>query len=683
MKRYLAWGLALIIAFSSFAYAIPDAQKTETVYVNMDYYGNVSQINISNEFTLFGQEEIKDFTEYNEITYFTETDYDENTKTFSTKGMDRLAYSGKVDLESAKNIPWNFDISYKLNGVPVSAEQLLNANGLVEMLIDIEPNKNADEYYKNNYMLEITSSFDMTNYLSVESEDAIEVSTGKTKTLMFVVLPGQTKTISIKMGSEKFEFDGLTFAMLPLTGDILTKVYELVEDKKDFEDAMESLNDSTDVVLYALNNMSGSILKLQEGIQLLEDGTNSLHSTSAIRNENIANLSNNIENISSTLSISKDDVEKIKEQVNDLNDLLVDMNKHLKTLVKDVNHLEKTLSDLEDAVEKLPSDLQDIRNTLKTAKLLIDDLKSLLLAQSQANSIDTNAIENKMSEIVVKLQQLSSEASSLPDGDEKNSILSSAGELGQKLNELGTQLEEIKSISGNANSSSTSLYNHLTSLGKNLNEMTGRIDEVIEDDADTIIELYETGEVLVSDLNDVLRTLRSYSKKFVDNKDDIPNSLDNVNELLTEAQDFCNSTVLVIDSLESTLKVLDNELYEGTIKVTDSLINASSDLNKITSESSNFKTAKDKAKDVIKDKWDEIDEKTTIFNVDPDAEVVSFASNENEAPTKVQIVLKSPEINESTIEIEDLEPQKVKESIWSRIVAVFVKLFEKIKNLFK
>lgn len=683
MKRYLALGLALIIAFSSFTYAIPNAQKTETVYVNMDYYGNINQINISNEFTLFGQEEVKDFANYDEITYFTEANYNETTKTFSTKGMNRLSYSGKINPENSKNIPWNFDISYKLNGVPVSAEQLLNANGLVEMLIDIKPNKNADDYYKNNYMLEITSSFDMTNYLSVESEDAIEVSTGKTKTLMFVVLPGQTKTISIKMGSEKFEFEGLTFAMLPLTGDILTKVYELVEDKRDFEDAMESLNDSTDVVLYALNNMSGSILKLQEGIQLLEDGTNSLHSSSANRNENIEKLSNSIQNISSILDTSKDDIDKIKEQVNDLNDLLVDMNKHLKALVKDVNHLEKVLAELEDVVEKLPDDLYDIRSTLKTSKLLINDLKSLLLAQSQTNNVDVTAIENKMNEIASELQQLFIKASQLTDDTEKNGILVTAQELKVKLDELGTQLEEVKNISGNANNASTSLYNHLTALEKNISEINNRITKMIDDDADTIIDLYETGEVLVSDLNDVLKTLRNYSKKFVENKDYIPNSLDNINHLLSEAQDFCNSTVSVIDSLETTLKVLDNELYEGTIKVTDSLINASSDLNKITSESNNFKIAKDKAKDVIKDKWNEIDEKTTIFNVNPDAEVVSFASNENEAPTKVQIVLKSPEINEDTIEIEDLEPQKVKESVWSRIVAVFVKLFEKIKNLFK
>ena len=37
-------------------------------------------------------------------------------------------------------MPWNFDVSYKLNGVSVKAEDCAGANGLVEITIHAVPN---------------------------------------------------------------------------------------------------------------------------------------------------------------------------------------------------------------------------------------------------------------------------------------------------------------------------------------------------------------------------------------------------------------------------------------------------------------------------------------------------------------------------------------------------------------
>ena len=47
-------------------------------------------------------------------------------------------------------LPWNFDVSYKLNGIPKEAKDLVHANGLVEMDVHCIPNENAKEYYRNN-----------------------------------------------------------------------------------------------------------------------------------------------------------------------------------------------------------------------------------------------------------------------------------------------------------------------------------------------------------------------------------------------------------------------------------------------------------------------------------------------------------------------------------------------------
>lgn len=683
MKKIISTSLAIVLLMNSVTIATPQVEKTETVYVNVDYYGTVSEINVTNDANMFGNTSLKDYGIYDSITYYTDTEYDKSTNTFESKSGDRIAYSGKVSNDLKTNIPWDIKIRYKLNGVDVVPKKLVNANGLVEMEVEVTPNTLSNSYYRNNYMLEITSTFDMNKFLSVDSEEAMVIDTGKTKTLMFVILPGQSKTVTIKMGSEKFEMDGLTFAMLPLTGDLLDKVKDIVDDKKDFEDAMKSLNKSADVVLYAMNGMTDSIEKMEDGLNTLKQGTNSLHDNAEERNKNITKLKDDIKDLSDLVENSKSDITLIKGQINDLTDLITDLDNHLQVIIRDTDKIEKDLKDLDEVVEKLPSDLEEIQRLVKISASLTSDLKSLLVSQSDANSFDTSEIETKMANLSQQIAALYAEAMTVEDVETKTSLLTTVGALKTELESLGATLNEIKNISDNATSTSSSLTKNLSSLSKRLGFVDSRLNKMIDDDSEVILDVYDDGETLIKDLNKTLKTVKKYSEKFVDDKDIMPNALDNLSEVLTKAQEFSTSVNDTITSLEKTLNVLDTKMYEATIEISDSLIDASSDLKKITNESMNVLNAKNKAKDVVKNRWDEIDEKTTIFNIDPDAKVVSFTSSQNDSPTKVQILIKTPEINDKVIEVEDLEPEEVPTTILEKIVDVFTKIFNKIMNLFK
>ena len=59
-------------------------------------------------------------------------------------------------------LPWDFDVSYKLNGVPTDGDKLAGANGLIEINVKATPNDNADLYYRNNMMLMVTVPVDMS-----------------------------------------------------------------------------------------------------------------------------------------------------------------------------------------------------------------------------------------------------------------------------------------------------------------------------------------------------------------------------------------------------------------------------------------------------------------------------------------------------------------------------------------
>ena len=243
MKRFIALILTSIILFSDISLAAPLQKKKETVYVNLDSYGKVSQVNIYSKWITNGANELKDYTKYTEINNLTNRKKETHTEDaiiWDVTGDNNFTYTGRVGEEYYSLIPWNFEISYKLNGAEVMADELLGAQGLVKITIDITSNDETNEYYKNNYILELTGSYDMSKYISVESEDAMITDTGNTKTLMFIVLPGQSKTFNIEIGSNNFTMDGITMALVPITGDIRNQIVELIEDKDKIRDAIDS-----------------------------------------------------------------------------------------------------------------------------------------------------------------------------------------------------------------------------------------------------------------------------------------------------------------------------------------------------------------------------------------------------------------------------------------------------------
>lgn len=217
---------SVMICISSFSTSLATSavERKETVYVNLNYDGTAKEINVFNDCHVIDKSVFEDFGEYESVENLTdrsEIRKDGDKYIVNSDGASRFLYSGKVGNEKDINIPWNVEFTYYLNSLTIKPEELLHKSGLIKIEVKLTPNLLADEFYKNNFMLEATASYDMSEYNSVSSKEAIELVTGNTKTLMFIALPGQETSFSIEIGSDDFEIDGLVFAMVPLEGDIL------------------------------------------------------------------------------------------------------------------------------------------------------------------------------------------------------------------------------------------------------------------------------------------------------------------------------------------------------------------------------------------------------------------------------------------------------------------------------
>lgn len=165
-KRYQrlgVMGLAAVMACTGTVLPVLAGQASvavdENMYVNLDYYGNVDRVNVVKGCDLNGQTTFTDYGNYTAVTNmsdYTEPVIEGNKVTWNVSPdyRGRFYYKGELDAKKVA-LPWNFDVSYKLNGVPKNADELAGASGLIEIHIDAKFNDSADvnEYYKNNFVL--------------------------------------------------------------------------------------------------------------------------------------------------------------------------------------------------------------------------------------------------------------------------------------------------------------------------------------------------------------------------------------------------------------------------------------------------------------------------------------------------------------------------------------------------
>lgn len=685
MRRFLAVFLAImIVVVNSASVAVPTMSKTESVYVNLDYYGDVNQIHVANDCTLTGQSEITDFGVYESVTNLTnrtEVKNDGGKLVWDVSGLDRFAYNGKVSNDNAKNIPWTFDVSYKLNGVETRAEELLGKAGLVEIIVDITANKDAKEYYRNNYMLEVTGSYDLNKYLSVEADEAMFVTTGRTKTLMYIVLPGQSTTLHLRIGSNDFEMEGLTFAMVPIEGKMLEKLGDIVDDKKSMEDAMDVLNYSADIILDSMSEMQSSLNDISSGISKVQSGTSGLHDLSGKRDEDIEKLEDSLEDMQEVVEDMQGDLDNAIDGAKNLTDMLSELQDEFKAMDKSMVKVQDNLDDIEDAIEDLPDDFEDISKTVDITASLVGNFRGLLKSELAGKDIDVDGLEASLNSIATSAVTICTiqEVDLTGNVPPTELVGMSAYAIVKELNSVNDTLQDVKEIMSDTTNASSGMLNNLSKLQSKLGIIADMIDE---DDGEIIIDAVDNVDELVARLRDILKTVMKYNEMAIEDKDNLPLALQNMKNLLEELNDANDAIVSLLETTEDALKIVSDKIYEGSDKMMSGIIGATNDLNKITAQSGNIKNSKNTVRDVIKDNWNEIDEKTTIFNIDVNAKPASFLSDENETPNKVQFMLKTQDIKEVKEKEVDLEVKDSSGTIWTRICAILEKMFGWILKLF-
>lgn len=669
--------------------AAPSVHVDETLYLNLDHYGAISDANVVKGIEFNKQETYTDYGTYTEVVCLgnDEDPKSENGEVVlkAPENGGRLFFQGTLD-NSAVQSPWSFDLGYKLNGRAVEAKDLAGASGLVEIDIDATANKQVSEYMRNNFMLLIAVPVDLSKCYSVDAPDSQTSSIGDMTVVIYECLPGKDGHFEVRIGTDSFETVGVMMIMSPGTVSDLKDLKDLKELKDKFRtntnammDDMEALMDNVTDVSDQLSLTNQMLAELRAGKATVDASREEIFDKNDTAIQDLWDLSENLAPLSGSLNTAKTMVYEVNKTLNDTDQDLLDTMSKMKTLSSrlkefgsDLNGVNRwtTLdlmeeirqAGLEDAMKEIQKNAADSAAAAKKLGALIMDSINGYATPANADRIEMDEeLREAIEEITQSLEKLADD----PTGNAEE-IAKELAALKKALNEMGGNIGNVPGVFKNA--------------------VTAQIDAVLASisrlSSDAGALTFQTARVVnsVNELAGDLDTLIGIMNRYYE---DMQGALTNLDHVLVQIEKTSDDLAGTMQTINNTLRAAsqnfsaagDNALRTGQLAVDNT--------RKIVKNTENLKNSGADLRKSINDELDEKEAEHNFLNMDPYAEKVSLTSEKNPEPKSVQIICRSDEITiKDSAKSLDSEVDAEGITLWQRIINVFHRVAELIAGLF-
>lgn len=684
--------ISITMAGSSYA-GPPTVSTDETLYVNLDYYGKETDSSVVKGVTLNGQRSFSDYGTYKDITNMSNyakpvIDGDTVTWELPEDAKDRFYYEGQLN-NGEVVLPWDFDISYKLNGIPKEAHDLLHADGLVEIDVHCIPNKSANLYYQDNMLLQVGTMVDMEDVNSVEAPGAQIQSMGTYKAVLFAAVPGEQKTFHIEISSHDFESNGIIMMMVPGTLD-------QISDIADVKEAKDTFKDSTDELLDGMNEMLDTLHSISDGMKVAKKGLNQLQGArenfDASKDQIISSADASIDGLEAAnqkisqlapdINANKQGLDEVNNKVNTLVETLQDSGEDFYNLSSSLRDLKDSLGDLQNGLEE--SDADQITSEIADIEQQLDGIQGVLNKLSSTASPSEALSEEDLKNQAESMQALMS------DMDEVLNDLEFA--LGaDAVSKMRAQLQQV-AATGTSNPNASALLQTAAVLSKILNSMNKILSSVrytvsgidvqggVKDSKAVVSKLAS----ITYDIDTTIGDVVSLNKTKNDNKPAFDLMLNDTAASVEQISSATNQVISLFRSVQNTIKTNRGAVEGGTKDTLNGLIDILEKAADTSATTSKLKGANESIRNSIDEKLDKIADDNNLLEMNLDASMVSFTSDKNPAPSSIQIVLRSEEISEDDVNNNavDIEPAAVDVGVWQRVKNIFSKIWNSITGIF-
>lgn len=631
-----ALALSMIAAFpATYTHAAaPRVTVDETAYLMLDYYGALDNFSIVKGCDLNGNTQFKDYGSYSSVTNMSTLDVPEQSGdgvSWSLNGgaANRFYYEVVPQKQTFDTLPWTVDVSYKLNGVPVHADQLAGASGLITVDVKATPNPKTNAYYQDNFILVCGMTSDTDKNSSFSAEGAQFQSFGSYQMAFFIAMPKREGEFSFEIGSDSFETTGVLLTMMPATMSQLDDISEMKEHKANLEDASRAMNATVADILDMLSAMSGGMSTTVQGLNKLDQARDAIDKDRDGITQSVSKLRSSLKEMEKGLNNYAEFLgdAKLSSAIKGMGSNAESITEIMGKMGEDVQEVHRLMNELKVAIlefgheDTSPARKQELVSEIA---LLTGKLETALYyADSAAFSGYIKRIESSVAEI----EKLAGDA----DGASEDVIKQSAGAMLQELHTIsaimGSMVSDGEKLSGSIKGSIGDIY-----------ALSGEMEDILE----------ETSRVM-DDAADLMKHTRGM--------------LDSVDTMLSDSSDLLNQGAKV--SIQGLTQMLNDLL--GVLHKTDDL-------------QANRQTIWD----IVKDEWHRLDDDFGVLDIDTSADKVSMTSTKNSPPRSLQIVMRTREIelpdDEDALSAQQEEDES---TVGARIVRVFKVIKDGISELFR
>lgn len=683
----------VVASFSPSVYATTSTEKEEVVYAMLDSDGSVNGVYVVNS---FAGGDITDYGNYSVVKNLTTTDEIKKNKDVITlhSDADKVYYQG--DLET-KDIPWNIEVRYYMDGVEYSSEDMAGKSGKLKIKIKITENKNCDENFWKGYALQASFSLDSEKCKNIVAKDATIANVGGDKQLSYIILPGKGADLTITADATEFEMSEISINGVKLNLDMDIDKSKLTDKVKEIQDAIMDLDNGA-------GKLNDSISSAKDGSDNLRNGAKTLYNGTVILEQGSKTLDNGV----SSLNLGIETVQKA----------LKTLDGNSKDLTSGSSEVLKGLTKIQSSLSKVSMDTKQISTLSKSSSQIktgIDGLvKGLNTIDSSISSYYAQLKSAGISDINDYISKHKQLLASIKISDTKRKLYSAYTKSG----DAGV-LQELTKLVQSKDREAVALYTSYTQAGND----SSVISEYVQNagalvNAETLLKgdmaYIQGSEQLISGISTALDdngelmsgalTLQSSYKQFdaaiqdlVEKLADLAGNMgqlkDGINTLTKEYKKLDTGIGNYTDALSQIVKGYE-KIYKGSLSVaqgSSTLYNGSKDLvsgalelyNGTSDLSDGTKKLKDgskklvdgtnefydKTKDMDSEISDEIDD-TVDKMMGKDTKVVSFVSDKNTKVDSVLFVIKTSAIEIPKVE-EVEEETKEEPSFLQKFLNIF------------
>lgn len=283
-KRIVA--SALLCSMAAYSLPVFGYTKEESVYTKLDSDGNAYKTTVSEHLKNTDNSELlKDMSDLLNIENVggdEEFEKNDNSLTWKTKGED-IYYEGTTE----KELPIETKISYSLDGVETSKEDIVGKEGKVKITIQFT-NKEERKVNINGttetmyvpFVVGIGTVIDNENNKNIEITNGKVINNGNKTMVIGIAMPGMQESLDISKGtleipeSVEIKMDAKNFEMNEMYCFATPKII----DEEDIEifDNLDEIYGMADELKDASTQLVDGSKQLADGAEVLNNGTNQL-----------------------------------------------------------------------------------------------------------------------------------------------------------------------------------------------------------------------------------------------------------------------------------------------------------------------------------------------------------------------------------------------------------------------